>query len=179
MKQAHSPTETEQQQQTIVAGRIGRTHGIKGWVKIISFTEPLEQILQYQPWQLIHKSSSQLLNIKHGHRHGKGLIAKLPGIDTPEQAAVYTNVDIIIDKIQLPDLEEGEFYWSDLQGLDVFDQQNEKLGVVDHLIATGANDVLVIHGGDKELLIPYLPDRVVKNIDLIKQRMIVDWDKDF
>lgn len=165
-------------------GRITTIYGVKGWVKIYSHTEPMESILKYSPWLLKINGKWQPVKIADGKRHGKGLIAKLAGVDDRDVARQYCGADIAIEKSLLPELEEGEFYWSQLEKLNVITESGVKLGKVSHLIATGSNDVLVVKGkadsiDRKERLIPYLPDQVIKEINLEEGTMRVDWDPEF
>lgn len=158
----------------VVVGKIGATYGIKGWVKITSFTESIPDILDYSPWYLEDKQDWKLIDVIEGRTHGKGVVAKIKGFDNPEQARLLNGKCIAINRSQLPKLKQQEYYWSDLKGLTVINQQNEVLGTVIYLIATGSNDVLVIKG-EKEFAIPYLPE-VVTSIDLTEKIMHVNWD---
>ena len=85
---------------------------------------------------------------------------------------------VVIERAQLPPVETGEYYWADLEGLSVVTTQGVNLGVVDYLLETGANDVLVVKG-DRERLIPFLRDQTIKSVDLTQSQIIVDWDPDF
>lgn len=165
-------------------GRITTIYGVKGWVKIYSHTEPMERILDYSPWLLKLNGQWQPIKISEGKKHGKGLVAKLAGVDDRDVARQYCGMDIAIESSLLPALGEGDFYWSQLEKLEVLTESGVKLGKVSHLIATGANDVLVVKGQEgsvdrKERLIPYLPDQVVKEINLEEGTIRVDWDPEF
>ncbi|WP_417223468.1 ribosome maturation factor RimM [Amphritea sp.] len=165
-------------------GRITTLYGVKGWVKVYSHTEPMESILDYSPWLLNINGQWLPFKIADGKKHGKGLVAKLAGVDDRDLAKQYCGVDIAIETSLLPELEEGDFYWSQLEKLDVLTESGEKLGKVSHLIATGSNDVLVVKGNAdsidrRERLIPYLPDQVVKEINLEEGTIRVDWDPEF
>lgn len=113
-----------------------------------------------------------------GGQHGKSIIAKLDGIDTREQAAGLVGQEIFIERAELPELPENQYYWVDLVGLQVFTMEGDSLGVVDSLLETGAHDVLVV-GGERERLIPFVPDTFVKSVDMAKGRILVAWDPDF
>jgi 16S rRNA processing protein RimM len=106
------------------------------------------------------------------------VIAHLAGCENRDQAQALMGCEIAIRRDQLPDAAPGEYYWRDLQGLTVVTIEGELLGTVDHLIETGANDVLVVKG-DRERLIPFVLNQVIVNVDLDKQELRVDWDKDF
>jgi 16S rRNA processing protein RimM len=164
-------------QEKIIIGRIGAPFGILGWLKINSFSEPKDKILEYQPWYLEENSGWQELTIEAGKWHSNQIIAKLPGCDDRTTAQSYTNKNILIDASLLPPTKKNEYYWRDLEGLEVINKDNENLGVVDRVLATGANDVLAVKG-DRMRLIPYIKDVILK-VDLPKKRITVDWDKDF
>lgn len=161
----------------IITGKVGVAYGIKGWVKIHSFTEIASEILQYQPWYLAENDQWQAVTIEEGRPHGKGVVVKFPGVETPEAARLLSGREIAIKREQLAALPADEYYWTDLEGLTVINEKGENLGQVAYLIATGANDVLVVKDAQgKEHAIPYLPQSVVKQVDLLKQTIIVDWD---
>ncbi len=168
-------------------GRITTVYGVKGWVKIHSSTEPRENILQYQPWWLKTSHGVKAVEIDEGHQHGQGLVAHIKGVDDRDQARAFCQVDIAIERDQLPALEDDEFYWHQLEGLTViseFEGGEYNLGRVVKLIETGANDVLVVKGSAnsldrKERLVPYVPGQFIKSIDLDAGEMRVDWDPEF
>lgn len=171
-------------EEIITVGRITTLYGVKGWVKIYSHTEPMESILDYSPWLLKINGQWQPVKISDGKKHGKGLVAKLAGIEDRDIARQYCGLDIAIEKRLLPALEAGDFYWSQLEKLEVLTESGVRLGKVSHLIATGSNDVLVVKGNAdsidrKERLIPYLPDQVIKQINLEEGTIRVDWDPEF
>jgi 16S rRNA processing protein RimM len=161
----------------IVIGKVGAVYGIKGWLKIHSLTEQVTDLLQYKPLYLAQGQTWEPVQIETGRQHGKGLVAKLAGVDTPEAARLLTGKEMAIKREQLPPLPENEFYWADLEGLTVIDQRGVALGKVIYLIATGSNDVLVIRTEQgKEHGIPYLPERVIKKIDLKQGIILVEWE---
>lgn len=161
----------------ITIGRVGSAYGIRGWLKIRSYTEEPLQILQYNPWYLAEGSSWQAFELEEGKQHGKGIVVKFSGIETPEVGKKLTGRIIAIKREQLAHLPENQYYWADLEGLTVIDQHGKTLGKISYLIATGSNDVLVIQDpSGKEQAIPYLPGSVVKKIDLKQGVMHVDWD---
>ncbi|MDH2431965.1 ribosome maturation factor RimM [Pokkaliibacter sp. MBI-7] len=168
----------------LVMGRITSVYGIKGWVKVYSFTDPMENIFAYTPWKLQLNGQWREIVIDQWRIHGQGLVAHIKGCDDREVARQYCEADINIDQGQLPSLEEGEYYWHQLEGLQVTTTEGVLLGEVDHLMATGANDVLVVRPcagsvDDQERLIPYLLGHHVKEVSLEQQRLVVDWDPSF
>ncbi len=161
----------------IIVGQFGHSYGIKGWLKVHSLTDPAENILQYLPWQIQHQTQWGLINVTHTKLQGNNILAKIAGCDTPEAAKLYANDPIAIEREQLPPLTEQEYYWTDLIGLKVINQDGVDFGVVDSLFATGSNDVLVVNGERKRLL-PYTA-AVIINVDLSKKILQVMWDADF
>ncbi len=165
-------------QRMLVLGRISGLFGVTGWVKVYSHTAPRENILSYQPWYLRQDKQWREIRLLDGRKQGKGLVALLQGCDDRDQAAALMGCDIAVPRDQLDDLAEDEYYWADLQGLEVITIEGQKLGRVSHLFETGANDVLVVKG-DRERLIPYVWEQVVKKVDLDAGEMQVDWDPEF
>ncbi|MCG8672292.1 MAG: ribosome maturation factor RimM [Pseudomonadales bacterium] len=174
----------QQSDDWMVLGKLTSAYGIKGWLKVYSYTEPMENIGTYSPiWAEINGKRLPI-EIEHVKAHGKGLVAKIKGCDAREQTPQYTGAMLVAKRDQLESLESGEYYWSDLIGLTVINEQGDNLGKVHHLMETGSNDVLIVRGNEssidkKERLIPYLPEQVVLNIDIETQQMRVDWDSDF
>ena len=161
----------------IVTGKIGSPYGIKGWLKIQSFTENSLDILRYTPWYIAEGEGWKAVKIEEGRQQGKGVVVKLPGYNTPETARLLTGRNIAIKREQLAALPENEYYWADLEGLTVIDQHGKTLGKIVYLMATGSNDVFVIKDeAGKEHALPYLLGSVVKKVDLKEQQIFVDWD---
>jgi len=162
-------------------GHISGAYGVKGWVRVYSLTRPRDDILQYPLWQLETRPGSGVrkpVELLQGRPQGKGIVARISGCNDREQAAVLRGTSIAVSSDQLAVLDNGEYYWRDLIGLSVHNQQGVELGRVDTLMETGNNDVLVVNG-ERERLIPYLPGDSVVSIDLAAGRMVVDWDADF
>lgn len=161
----------------VIVGRFGGPYGVRGWIKVISFTNPVEKILDYLPWQINKDGEWRLTNIVAGRQHGKNIVVQLKECNDRDQTRFYTHCEIAIERSQLPKLSPDEYYWMDLEGLKVLTTLGEDLGFVDHLLSTGAHDVLVVKG-DRERLIPYLNDVIVE-VDLAKHQIIVNWDSTF
>lgn len=161
-------------------GRIVGLHGVQGWVKLESWTEPRTQIFRYRPW-LLGKAPDAVTEVDgvNGHPQGKGLVAHLPGVDDRDAAALLVGSDIFVAREQLPAAGKDEFYWVDLEGLEVATTQGVALGRVSHLFATGANDVVVVRDSTRERLIPFIQGSYVRSVDLVAGRMVVDWDPEF
>jgi len=161
----------------IVVGRIAGLYGVRGWVKVFSHTQPRENILGYKPWLLQIGGRWVEASAAEGRMHGKGVVAHLEGYDDRDVAAALVGCDIAVHREQLAPVEDDEIYWADLIGLKVVTREGVELGNVDHLIETGANDVVVVRG-ERERLLPYI-DGVVLEVDLDQGVMEVDWDPEF
>lgn len=165
-------------EELIIVGKISAAFGVKGWVKIYSYTDPVNNILQYNPWKIKTKNSWQHIKVVQGRIHGKGVVAQLEQVHDRTDAEALTGTEIAVNRDQLPAAEAGEYYWADLIGLKVVNTQGVEFGNVDHLLETGANDVLVVTNG-KERLIPYVLDVYIKEVDLNKGEIVVNWDPDY
>lgn len=162
----------------ILLARVTGAFGIRGEVKLQSFTDPLASALRYQPWLLLRNGAEQTLDGVTGRETGKGLIARFPGIDDRDAAEALTGSEIWVARDRLPPPKPGEFYWVDLEGLKVANLDGIEFGTVSHLFDTGANDVMVVDG-ERQRLIPFLYDQFVKNVDFDNGKITVDWDADF
>lgn len=173
---------TEPDKHYIVVGKVAAPYGVKGWVKIHSYTQEVKNILDYAPWFIRPERNTDVswrsVEVVASKLHGNGLVVQLADSDSRDKAESLKGYEIAADRQQLPEPEEGQFYWIDLMGLEVINLQGINLGTVARLMETGANDVLVVVG-DKERLIPYVPGEFVKNVDLGNSTMEVDWDADF
>jgi 16S rRNA processing protein RimM len=178
--EVQSPTSSTSEEMTVL-GRISAAYGIKGWIKIYSFTDPIENIFSYQPWYLKQQGGWKQIEVLNGRHQGKGIIAQIANCETRNDAESYKGIEIAVPASALAELEDGEYYWSQLQGLVVLNTNNQRFGVIDHILETGANDVLVVQADTEsidgqERLIPYIEDKVVQSVDLETGTMIIDWD---
>ncbi len=163
----------------ILVGRIVGVHGVQGAVKIESWTDPRMQIFKYQPWILKSASGEVEISGCRGREQGKGMIAELPGHGDRDKAAALIGTEIWVPRSALPKARPGEFYWTDLEGLDVITVDGVSLGRVSHLFSTGANDVLVARDGERERMVPFVVDQYVREVDFDAGRIVVDWDPEF
>jgi 16S rRNA processing protein RimM len=161
----------------ICVGHILGAQGIKGWVRVFSSTSPRENIVNYSPW-VVEQGGELKTLIVSGRSQGKNVIAKLEGCEDRNQAEALTGCRILIDPELLPGLSEGDYYWSDLIGMQVESLQGEPLGVVATILETGADDVLVL-SGDRERLVPFVIGDIVHEVDIERKRMVVDWQLDY
>ncbi|HEY4583804.1 MAG TPA: ribosome maturation factor RimM [Lysobacter sp.] len=164
----------------ILVGRVVGAFGVRGEVKLESWTEPRSAIFGYRPWILrdTRGNERELMGVR-GRQVGKGLSAEIPGVEDRDAAEAMRGTEVYVDRSALPKPAEGEFYWIDLEGLDVVNLEGVALGRVSHLFATGANDVLVARDGDRERMIPFVRPQYVTAVDIEAGRITVDWDPDF
>lgn len=182
----NDPAENSLVAERLIVGRIGAPHGVRGWVKVHSFTEPRDQLLDYQPLWIQRGGQWQVLELAEYRSVDAGLLVRVVGMDDRDEAALLRNCDISIAETQLPELESGEYYWQQLIGLEVmscFEEREYRLGTVISLLETGANDVLVVQGDTNSLdsrqrLIPY-GNQFLGRVDLVKGRIEVNWDPSF
>lgn len=173
----------------IVVGKVSTVYGVKGWVKLYSYTDPISNLLDYRQLYIKRAGQWQPLKIVSGRHHGKSLVAALEGVDDREQARALIGSELAVSWAELPDLPEDDFYWHQLEGLQVLTAAGDGeslrlLGVIDHMLATGANDVMVVVPCEgsidkRERMLPYVPELYVKAVDLDAGTVLVDWDPDF
>ena len=191
--------DTDKTPEKVILGRITGVYGVKGWVKVFSYTDPMEAIVDYSPWFIRAENRSPgrenravwtKVKLKAGKRQAKTVIAKLENCNDRDAAMAYIGTEIAIEEQQLEELtQQDEFYWRDLIGLRVINQQDVELGVVKSLMETGANDVLVVvseidteDGANKETverLIPWTLNNAIIAVDLEHKVIEVDWDPDY
>ncbi len=170
----------------LIVGRLGAAHGVRGWIKVSSYTESPVDIFSYSPWRLKLSSrlhgTSQRRNVEpiDWRQQGKGLVVRLTEIDDRTAAEQLRGAQISVSADCLPALASGQYYWRDLIGLDVV-CRGEQIGAVERLLETGANDVLIIRRpsaadrSEKELLVPCADD-VIVDVDVDRGEMTIDWD---
>jgi 16S rRNA processing protein RimM len=164
----------------IVLGRIVGVFGIKGWVKVESWTRPPENILDYPEWQLGRAGQWQGVRLLEGRTHNRGLVAQLADSagkvwSDRDRVAALVGSEIAVQREQLPPAAPNEFYWVDLVGLEVENLEGRRLGRVRELFETPAHDMLVV-SGERDYLIPCVLGPIVQAVDLKAGRIRVDWD---
>ena len=140
-------------------------------------TSPRENIVTYSPWLVEKDHQLEAIEVK-GRLQGKNVIAKLTGLEDRDQASDWIGRKIYILSEQLPKLEHGDYYWSQLIGLEVESLHADPLGTIEAMMETGAHDVMVL-SGDRERLIPFVINEVVREVDLVNRRVVVDWQPDY
>lgn len=170
---------------TLVIGKIGAPYGVKGWTKITTYTEESTGVFDYSPWFIERGGEVQELQIDQWRTHNKGVVAKLVGVENRDEAEALKNLEISVKAEQLPELADDEFYWRDLINMQVVTDKGYDMGVVKELFETGSNDVMLVKAkhndafGQKERMIPFLMDQVIKKVDLQANVITVDWDPGF
>jgi len=162
----------------VILGRVSGVFGVKGWLKVQSYTEPRDNIVGFGAWTLRMNGVDHAFDVEEGHSHAGSVVAKLHGLDDRDRARDWVGADIVVQREQLPKIAAGELYWTDLEGLEVRTTTGTVLGTVDHLLATGGNDVLVLDSSPR-LLIPFVAGDVVKEVDLTAGLIVVDWSPDY
>lgn len=171
----------------LVVGQLAGVFGVKGWIKVRSFTQPEENILDYGPWRLRTSAGIKAVEVDAYNLRPQGLVVHFKGIDDRDVAAMLGRAEIEVDRAELPELPEGEYYWHQLIGLKVLAKAADAellLGSITDMMETGANDVMVVRPidgsiDDRERLIPYIPDLYVVGVDLNAGEIRVDWDLEF
>ena len=172
------------QAEPIEIGKFGAVYGIKGWLKVHSYTDDPESIFQYKPLLMKSNGAFQEVTITEWKRHNKGFVAKVAGYDVREEVQALVGLDLLVDPSGLPEL-ETDYYWRDLVGCQVNTDKGYHLGVVTDLMETGSKDVLVVKAnsndafGQKERLIPFIEEQVILNVDITGQLITVNWEPDF
>ena len=160
-------------------GRVVAPYGVFGWLKIVPDTEEFDGLLEYKKWWIGKDNDWRELAVKEAKIHNDVLVVKLQGIDDRDAALACKGKQIAVPRSSLPKLDDEEYYWSDLIGLSVKNQQDVDFGKITDVFATGANDVVVAKSEEGiERLIPYI-SQVILTVDLYAKTMLVDWDADF
>ena len=162
-------------------GRVTAPFGIRGWVKIYTLTAQPGNLRDYPLWWLGHDGDWCEVRAAAAKVHGNTLVAQLEGVENREAAVELKGKEVAVPRAQLPGAAADEFYWADLIGLKVVNMEQHEFGRVSRIVQTGANDVLVVAGGDKdkrETLIPFIAS-AIRQVDLAAGVIRVDWGKDY
>jgi 16S rRNA processing protein RimM len=174
-------TNKEAAGEPVVLGRISGLYGVKGWIRVCSYTEPREALLDYSHWLLRAKDGWTEKAVAEGRRQGKSLVARFADTEDRDAAAEWIGADIAVSRESLPAVGQGEFYWADLEGLQVRHRDGRILGRVVRMLATGANDVMVVQSAGEakqEILIPFVPEMYILKVDVAAGIIDVDWEWD-
>ena len=176
---AGRPTPPQEPRKLILMGRVTGAFGVRGDVKIESWTEPRAQIFRYQPWTLRAANGIEReLSGARGRDTGKHVVATLPGCEDRDAAEALRGTEIWVPREVLPPPKADEYYWVDLEGLRVVTVDGVALGEVSHLLSTGANDVMVVRG-ERERMLPFVQPDYVRSVDFDSGTITVDWDPEF
>lgn len=159
----------------VVVGRVRGVHGLRGWVRVESYTRPPENLLNYNPWHVRDGGAWRPFELVAAKPAARGFLAQLRTVDDRDAARALTGCDVAVRRSQLPPAESGSFYWCDLVGMEVVRATGEALGRVESLQETGAHDVLVLEGTPRQL-VPFVFGPIVKAVDPEEGRIVVDWD---
>ena len=162
----------------VVLGYVSGLYGVKGWIKIHSYTDPRDAILAYRGWMLERAGRWEPVAIAEGRPHGKTVVARIEGVDDRDQAAAFIGLQIGVERAALPATDKDQYYWSDLEGLTVVNKAGAEIGRVAYLLETGANDVMVVDKAGREVLIPFVTGDIVRDVDLDGGTIRVDWEWD-
>lgn len=188
----------------VVMGRVVAPYGVYGWLKVLPDTESIDGLFDYETWWLGKGDEWREMTVEAAKIHNDVIVVKLAGINDRDAAFACKGKQVAVPRAELPEPEENEYYWTDLMGLHVKNVQGIELGVIDDILETGANDVLVVKGGAakadaaenasaaqsgkakapvkkakaQERLVPFIAS-VVLEVDLEAKTMLVDWDPDF
>ncbi len=176
-----SAGDTEAPADPVVVGKVTTVHGVRGWVKVHSYTAPEANIFDYQPWWMKMPRGWLRLEVDDFRPVNKGFIAHFRGLDDRDEARAYCQREILVAADAMPEPDEGEVYWHQLLESRVvsrYQQQETELGTLKGFLETGANDVMVVKDGRRERLIPWIAD-VILEVDLDRGTVLVDWDPDF
>jgi len=165
------------EEKKLLVGKINGFFGVQGWVKIFSYTKPRKNILEYQPWYFVDNETYKVIEITSGREQSKTIVAQVKGINNRDEALQLIGKNLYINKDQLPELDNDAHYWHELTGFRVINKNEVDLGIVDYLVDTGSNHVLVTKG-ETEHWIPYIEPFLV-SVDKYKKVISVDWDENF
>lgn len=157
----------------VVLGRVTGVFGIKGWVKIESYTDPVESILSFRDWLLEQRTVRRTVAVREGRRHGRQVVAHIESFDDRDRAAELVGAEISVPRSSLPKLGAREYYRADLIGLTVRGAGGAVLGKVDHFIDAPAGAVMVVRG-EQDLWLPATPPHL-RRIDLTRGEVHVEW----
>ncbi len=175
--EGRDPADTGDPATLVTVGRISGVHGIRGWVKVFSYTDPRENVLSYPEWWLTRGRERRVFRVRDGGSAGRTIVATLESIEDRDAAQEWIGAEIAVERSRLPDPGEGQYYWADLVGLEVRDSRGERLGRVERMLETGAHDVMVVGREEGEdLLIPFVVDGIVQAVCLEEGRIVVDWE---
>lgn len=165
----------------VVVAKVVGVHGVKGHVKLLSFTEPHTNILNF--YRFFTQKGDDWLPIKLSELQQKGqhIVAIVEDCHDRDKAKIFNNINIAVLRSDFPEIDEEVlgYYWTDLEGLKVYNKEDKFLGHVDSLFNTGSNDIMLVKNQGVEILIPYITDHYIISVNLQDKKIIVDWDENW
>ena len=175
-------THTSSPGRLIALGEIVGTHGVRGLLRFRPYDpsasappagHPLFLTARAVPGAELDPSDARLVLLDDARPHGNAVLLRIAGVDTIEAAELFVGLTLAVPEHDLPAAAPGEVYVYQLEGLDVVTNAGERLGTVERSFSNGANEVLVVQDGAREILIPMIAD-VVQAIDLPGHRVVID-----
>lgn len=162
----------------VVLGQVGAPHGVQGWVKVTSYTDPAAGIATYPRWRLV-RNGRQVAEVEvlDSKRAGQAIAVRLAGIETREAAQALNGAEVQVERSELPATAPGEHYLHDLTGLEAFNLDGVPLGRVESFMDLPAHPVAVLREGRRERLIPLVRGRLIA-VDQSAGRITFDWHPD-
>ena len=159
----------------IELGIVGAPFGVRGWVKLRSFTDPPDRLLQHRRLQLGLGGTWTEYKIEASGRSGGQLTAKLSGVEDRDQAQTLRGAKVGVPRSELPKRDDKDFYRADLVGCEVVNLAGIHLGLVQHFVETPAQVLMVVRG-EREYWVPAVPQHL-RRVDLAARQVVVDWDE--
>ncbi len=161
----------------VVMGQVFAPYGIKGWIKVLPYTETIDSLLDFPSWWLGREGHWQETRVIEAQVHGKSVVARIEASRDRNDAERLKGMQVAVPREMLPEAGENEYYWSDLIGLQVVNPEGKILGLVESIIETGANDVLEVKG-EKTCLIPFVSEFVL-DVDMKGRKILAEWGEDW
>ncbi|HSW12688.1 MAG TPA: ribosome maturation factor RimM [Solimonas sp.] len=167
----------------VTLGRVSGVHGVRGGIKVWSLTRPIENLFEYRSWWITHREGFEA-KVLESHVHDRSLVAYISGPDGQpitdrDIAAGLMGAEIQVEHSAMPKLPKGQYYWFDLIGVKVESTLGVALGQVEDMTSNGAQDVMVLRNGERQRLIPFVKEHIVKEVDLEAGRIVCDWHPDY
>jgi len=162
----------------IVLGQVSGAVGVKGWIRVYSHTKPRDNIVNFDAWVLRLNGMDRHVVLEGNECRERNVLVKVRGTDDRDSALGLVGAEIAVERNLLPLCDPGEYYWADLEGLEVRTIAGQSLGHIDYLFSTGAHDVMVLIG-DRERLIPFVLEEIVCEVNIDGGFLVVSWDSDF
>ncbi|MDC7240116.1 MAG: ribosome maturation factor RimM [Spirochaetales bacterium] len=138
----------------IAIGRIRKTHGVKGYLKILSYSGEYDHFYDLEKITLKSKGKSRVFEVEKVAPLGDEVLLKLKGLDTPEQGKLLAGWDIWVPRTQAAGLDKGEFYHADLIGSDLI-LDGTSVGTIKSVMEAGSDDLLEVETGEEAKLVPF------------------------